>query len=328
MPLRGRPLGGVRTYRPRSRGGVTFLLRLAIVVVAVLASVMWLRPGAPEPVIAVWHGVTDEVTYLQLEEYVRGVVAAEMPSHFHVEALKAQAVAARTYAMRRIEENLRLAERPEAHVSSDYRVHQAWSSRDEFLARWSPQEGAARWSLIAEAVDATRGMVLTYGGELVEALYHSTSGGHTEDADRYFRTNLPYLVGVPDPYGAHSPTHETTVAIPVAIVFERLGVHDAVVGATGRAPIEVLSRTPAGRAADVFVGDRTFSGRQVREVLGLRSSWFDVTIDDDVAVFHVRGNGHGVGMSQYGADGMARAGYSFEEILAHYYRGAVLKRRY
>lgn len=304
------------------------MLRLTLAVMGLLAALLLLRARTPEPVIAVWHGATDEVALLQLEEYVRGVVAAEMPSHFHVEALKAQAVAARTYALRRIEDDLRLAERPQAHVSSDYRVHQAWISRDEFLARWSPQEGASRWRLIAEAVEATRGMVLTYGGGLVEALYHSTSGGHTEDASRYFQTRLPYLVGVPDPYGDHSPTHETVVAIPVATVLERLGVHDAVVGGPGRAPVEVLTRTESGRAADVSVGGRIVSGRQVREALGLRSSWFDVTINDDMAVFHVRGNGHGVGMSQYGADGMARAGYSFEEILAHYYRGAALERRY
>lgn len=315
---------------------------------------MFLRSRSPEPVIAVWHGAVDEVSHMQLEEYVRGVVAAEMPTHFHPEALKAQAVAARTYALRRIEGDLRLSERPEAHVSSDYRVHQAWISRDDFLTQWGPQEGVARWCRVAAAVDATRGVVLTSGGQLVEALYHSTSGGHTEDAARYFQTSLPYLVGVPDPYGDHSPMHETTATIPVATIFEKLGLSDVVLtdGSTSAArgaerasssfnanaptaqtvsnpaPVRVLTRTESGRAAEVLVGEHIVTGRRLREALGLRSSWFDVTMDGDVVVFHVRGSGHGVGMSQYGADGMGRAGFEYDQILAHYYRGATLERRY
>lgn len=330
-------------------------LRLTLAVMAVVAILSllpqgrlpvrlpfrWAPGGADEPTIAVWHASAGRVDYLPLEQYVQGVVAAEMPSHFHVEALKAQAVAARTYALRRIEEDARLPQRPEAHVSSDYQVHQAWTSRDEFVNRWGPVEGLLRWRRVSEAVAATRGLVLMYDGRLIDALYHASSGGHTEDAARYFQSSVPYLVGVPDVYSEEAPGNESVASFHLSTVFERLGLGDwmatapAAVGDVSAGslggqdlPVAVVSRTEAGRAAEVVVGGRLFTGRQVREALGLRSNWFDVTVDGDVVVFHVRGYGHGVGMSQYGADGMARAGYTFDEILAHYYRGAALEQRY
>lgn len=320
-----------RRFRRRAQ-----FYRLTVVAFALLSLLLFLRARSPEPVIAVWHGAAGEVAHMQLEEYVRGVVAAEMPSHFHPEALKAQAVAARTYALRRIEGDMRLAERPDAHVSSDYRVHQAWISRDDFLVQWSPQDGAARWSHVAEAVEATRGMVLVFEGALAETLYHSTSGGHTEDAVLYFQTSLPYLVGVPDPYGDHSPVHESVVTMPLEAALTRLAQSGEVDGVSAGTPhevsdevsVEVLTRTASGRAAEVLVGGHIVSGRQVREALGLRSSLFDVAIDGDQVTFHVRGSGHGVGLSQYGADGMGRAGYTYDQVLAHYYRGANIERRY
>lgn len=284
------------------------------------------RPGG-EPLVAVWHAAEGRVVQLPLEDYVMGVVAAEVPSDFHLEALKAQAVAARTYALRRMEEAATRGDG--AHVSSEPHVHQAWVPQEEFLARWGALEGRRRWGRIREAVLATRGLVLTYEGQLIDALYHASSGGHTEDAGRYFAAHVPYLVGVPDPYSEGAPGNETWAAFLLADVLERLGVGEqAAAGQGAHGAVAVLSRTNAGRAAQVAVGGRIFSGRQVREALGLRSSWFDVTLAGDVVVFHVRGYGHGVGMSQYGADGMARAGYTFEQILAHYYRGAVLERRY
>lgn len=304
--------------------------------------------GGEEPVVAVWHAAEQRVVWLPIEEYVQGVVAAEMPSHFHLEALKAQAVAARTYVLRRMAENGRLE--GGAHVSSAAQVHQAWMSREEFLARWGTAEGAERWRRIGEAVAATRGLVLTYQGQLAEALYHASSGGHTEDAASYFQAHVPYLVGVPDPYSRQAPGDQTWAAFPLAVVLERLGVDvqategsggrglesmagvaaaaGAADGGPGNAVVAVLSRTATGRAAEVAVAGRVYSGRQVREALGLRSTWFDVSVAGDVVVFQVRGYGHGVGMSQYGADGMARAGYTFEQILAHYYRGTTLERWY
>lgn len=296
-------------------------------IVVLGASFLWVvgRPPRPPfgspPVIAVWNARAASVHEFSLEEYVQGVVAAELPSGFHTEALKAQAVAARTYALRRIEGDARLSELGGAHVSSDFQVHQAWIEEAAYVAA-RPGTGAEQWRRIGEAVEATRGLVLTYEGELIDALYHSTSGGHTEDAARYFVGGQPYLRAVPDPYGDHSPAHRTRTVFALDVVAERLQV--PLVGDV----IWVLSYTEAGRAERVAVGERVFTGRHIREALGLRSSWFDVTVVGDEVVFDVRGNGHGVGMAQYGADGMARAGHSFEKILAHYYPGTTLERRY
>src|SRR5690606_9204403 len=330
---------------------------LALLAAGLLALWVVLRLRSPEPVVTLWDAQAGQVVELGLEDYVRGVVAAEVPADFHLEALKAQAVAARTYAFRRVTRDQRLADQPAAHLSSDFSRHQAWVSQEAFLARWGPWEGMRRWALVTLAVEATRGLVLTYQGEPIEALYHSTSGGHTEDAHRYFAGGQPYLVGVPDPWGDHSPVHQTVVRLPAATVLARLGVEPGGAGgpvspgsrALGERPaqgagaepaapsgaagdaapvVRVVSRTPAGRAAVVEVAGQTFSGRAVREALGLRSSWFEVTAEGDDIVFHVRGSGHGVGMSQYGADGMARAGYGYAEILAYYYPGSALERRY
>lgn len=302
------------------------LIGFALLFVVLAAALFVMPRRGAEPTIAVWHAAANAVMEMRLEEYVRGVVAAEMPADFHREALKAQAVAARTYALRRIERGERLAEQSAAHVSSDFNVHQAWLSEDEYLGRWGNAQGAAHWERIGEAVDATRGLVLTYEGHLIEALYHSTSGGHTEDAAQYFQTAYPYLIGVPDPYGHHSPTAETRARFPLAAVLRRFGIEE--VAAAEGPVIAVDARTGSGRAQRVVIADHVVSGRAVREALGLRSSWFDVDVEDGDAVFYVRGNGHGVGMSQYGADGMAAAGHRYTDILAYYYRGTVLERRY
>ncbi|HEY8417768.1 MAG TPA: stage II sporulation protein D [Limnochordales bacterium] len=337
--------------RRRPAGAARELVRLSLLAAALMVLWMVLRLRAPEPMIAVWDPHAGRVVELGLEDYVRGVVAAEMPADFHLEALKAQAVAARTYALRRVERDERLPDQPAAHVSTDFARHQAWTSAAAFLARWGTWDGLRRWARVTLAVEATRGMVLTHNGELIEALYHSTSGGHTEDAHRYFSGGQPYLVGVPDPWGDHSPFHQSAARFPLDTVLARLGLGEGGAaapgpvgvggtGSTGASPsldrptgtvpivVEVLSRTPAGRAETVAVAGRVFTGRQVREALGLRSSWFDVEVNGGDAVFHVRGSGHGVGMAQYGADGMARAGFGYAEILAYYYQGATVEKRY
>lgn len=286
------------------------------------------RPSRGVPVIAVWNSQTSTLHELPLEEYVRGVVAAEVPAGFHPEALKAQAVAARTYALRRIERDERVPGRSQAHVTTDHRTHQAWTGESDFIARRPAGVGEQQWATISAAVDATRGMVLTYEGQLIDALYHSTSGGHTEDAAHYFSSPVPYLQGVPDPYGDHSPVHRSRTSLSVTTVLNRLGIGQAAGRGSTSSLIRITRRTPSGRVAEVTVAGRTFSGRQLREALGLSSNWFDIEFQGEMVVFHVRGSGHGVGMSQYGADGMARRGFSYERILAHYYRGTRLVKRY
>jgi len=175
--------------------------------------------------------------------------------------------------------------------------------------------------------------VLTYEGELIDALYHAVSGRMTESAGDYFATDLPYLVPVDDTWGAAAPRlleerRFSPEAFALALGLGSEGPALAVEAAAraGLPPVQVTGRTAGGRVKAVTIGDTTLSGRQVRERLGLRSTDFRIFWEDGQVVVETFGDGHGVGMSQYGAQGMARAGKTYEEILTHYYTGVELSR--
>lgn len=273
------------------------------------------------PMVALWDVKKSRLISLTLEEYVQGVVAAEMPASFHLEALKAQAVAARTYAYRRILSGEGIPEHPEAHLSSDYRSGQAWVSWDEFLQSHGAAAGRVLQRKIRKAVKQTEGLIAVYGGEPILAVYHSTSGGRTENSEHYWNEALPYLRSVEDPFSINSPVHYSTATISLGKLAEVLGV-DRVNN------FKVIERYHSGRAKTVEAGDRWFSGREIRERLNLRSTWFTAEIMGEEMVFSVWGYGHGVGMSQYGAQGMAEQGYSYDQILQYYYQGIELQRAY
>jgi stage II sporulation protein D len=273
------------------------------------------------PMVGLWDAKRGKLITLTLEEYVQGVVAAEMPASFHVEALKAQAVAARTYAYRRILRDDRIPQHPEAHLSSDYQSGQAWISWDEFLKTHGTAAGRTLQRKIARAVKQTEGVVAFHNDEPILAVYHSTSGGRTENSEHYWSEALPYLRSVEDPFSANSPLHYSTATISLAKLAEVLDVERV-------GNFKVIERYPSGRAKTVEVGDKWFSGREIRERLSLRSTWFTAEIIGDEMVFSVWGYGHGVGMSQYGAQGMAQQGYSYDEILQYYYQEIELKAAY
>lgn len=272
------------------------------------------------PMVNLWDSKQNRLLSLTLEEYVQGVVAAEMPASFHPEALKAQAVAARTYAYRRILRGERVPEHPEAHLSSDYQSGQAWISWDAFLAVQG-SSGRTLQRKIRSATKQTEGVVAFYEDQPILAVYHSTSGGRTENSEHYWSEKLPYLRSVEDPFSVNSPVHYSTATISLSKLAEILEV-DRV------SNFKVLERYPSGRVKTVEVGEKWFSGREIRERLSLRSTWFTAEIMGDEMVFSVWGYGHGVGMSQYGAQGMALAGYSYDEILQYYYQGIELKKAY
>lgn len=255
---------------------------------------------------------------LDVEEYVFGVVAAEMPAGFHLEALKAQAVAARTYAARAIRLGRGLPDHPEALVTSEPERDQAWIAPEALRRRWGWAVRRARWARVQEAVAATRGEIVTYEGAPILAAYHSDSGGRTEASENYWSEYVPYLRSVLDPFSSGSPYHQSEIRFTLPAVLRALG-------ASQGARLEVLSHYSSGRVAAVRIGEKSLSGRQVREALGLRSNWFEVRVDGGGVLFSVRGNGHGVGLSQYGADGMARRGYTYPQILRYYYQGTSLQ---
>lgn len=302
------------------------LLLLAVAVVGVPAllvrscTVSFFSPREI-PMVGLWDTKRNKLISLTLEEYVQGVVAAEMPPSFHLEALKAQAVAARTYAYRRILRDDRIPEHHEAHLSSDYRSGQAWISWDEFLETHGAAVGRALQRKIRTAVKQTTGIIACYDGEPILAVYHSTSGGRTENSEHYWNESLPYLRSVEDPFSANSPVHYSTATISLEKLAEVLGVERV-------NNFKVIERYPSGRVKTVEAGDKWFSGREIRERLSLRSTWFTAEILGQEMVFSVWGYGHGVGMSQYGAQGMALKGYSYSEILQYYYQDIELQEVY
>ncbi len=368
--------------RPRWGGGgglsgailyvVFFVLVLVGLPTLVVLGRWWSMPKKPaEFTIRLLREDLGKVVEMDLEEYLVGVVAAEMPADFHIEALKAQAVAARTYTLYRLGERGSAVER-DADLSSDFRSGQAWMSAESQRERWGWYAyWQKRWRIIS-AIEGTRGEVITYRGEPIFAAYHSTSGGATQDAGAYFN-EVPYLRGVPSPGEEISPYYETMksvswqeiavqleLEIPVelnsyledgdwrsteeSVVYgpganeEELSPGPAANGVIDRGPLtstfdlnDVLRITelyPTGRVKTVEVLGHGFTGRQIREKLGLRSNWFTVTPAGDGVVFQVKGNGHGVGMSQYGAQTMAVAGSSYQDILLHYYSDVALAKWY
>ncbi|NLJ79962.1 MAG: stage II sporulation protein D [Firmicutes bacterium] len=273
------------------------------------------------PLVVLWDGESQTLLRMTLEDYVQGVVAAEMPASFEPEALKAQAVAARTYAYRRMERDERIPEHPEAHLSSDYQSGQAWISWEEFMKRYGLLTAVKLQKKIKKAVRSTQGVVAYYQDEPILAVYHSTSGGRTENSEHYWTQQLPYLRAVEDPYSAESPHHFSSASLSLTKLAEVLEVARA-------GNFKIIDRYPSGRVKTVEVGEKWFSGREIRQRLGLRSTWFTAETVGTETVFSVWGYGHGVGMSQYGAQGMALLGYGYPEILQYYYQDIKLKAAY
>ncbi|MBX6378824.1 MAG: stage II sporulation protein D [Clostridia bacterium] len=284
-------------------------------------------PTAPEPLVTVHDGGTKRRYTLPLEEYVKGVVAAEMPASFHMEALKAQAVVARTYALRRLRANggQGCTLDPAADVCAGPEQGQAWLPAAEARRRWGLWNFLRSWRRISAAVEATRGLVVLYGGELIDAVYHSASGGVTEDAAYVWGREVPYLRSVASPFeppNAYSlrrtlVTWDDLAAaldLPVETLYRR--------EASGLPVVQVLERSPSGRALRVRVVDRTLAGAELRRRLNLASTLLTSRDLPAGVEFTTRGYGHGVGLSQYGSEGMARRGADFRAIIRHYYTGA------
>lgn len=272
----------------------------------------------------------DQTVTMDLEEYVKGVVAAEMPAEFALEALKAQAVAARTYAVKQMAAfgGPGLSGHPGADVSTAPQYGQAWLSETQLRQRWGPFNYYRYWQKISQAVEATRGLVITYQGEPINAVFHSTSGERTADAREVWGTDVPYLKSVPCHWDQQSPRYRDAKEYTLAELEEKLGPETGVLAAarSGNGTwAQVISYTSSGRVDKIRLGTKTFAGTQVRERLGLRSANFTWELVGDKVVFHTIGYGHGVGLCQYGANGMAKEGRTYQEILKYYYTGVAIQ---
>lgn len=280
---------------------------------------------------------------MPLEEYLTGVLAAEMPAEFDDEALKAQALAARTYAVKRMTAfgAVPNPRHPDAEVCNNPAHCQAWISPAQMKSRWGKLKYPFYAYKIHRAVTATAGQVLTYNGKLIDPVYHgSCDGAGTENAVEVWGRDVPYLLGVDCKWEEDNPKNRAEQKMALNEVLRRVAAaaraekdptgdsDNAAVGreATSRDALAAISHTPAGRLREVKAGGRIVSGKDFRTALGLNSALISWRIDGDAVYFQTRGKGHAVGLCQYGANGMARAGKNYREIVAHYYTGTVIKK--
>ena len=265
----------------------------------------------PESGKAVTILIDGELQEMDLNEYLWGVVAAEMPASFELEALKAQAVAARTYSLNKAGQ---AANHPEADLCTDHTCCQAWISREKAQANWG-DNAQTYTDKITRAVAETNGEVALYEGALISALYHSSSTDTTQDAVAVWGGNVPYLKSVPSPEGEEVPDYHSTVTYPSQECKDRI---------LSAKPEAVLEGDPAnwftnavysdgGSVLTIDLGGVTVSGHEARTIFDLRSASFTVETTPDSVTFSVTGYGHGVGMSQYGANAMAAEGKTYQE---------------
>jgi stage II sporulation protein D len=265
--------------------------------------------------VAVFRSKTQKIEEFDFEDYIIGVVASEMPAEFSIEALKAQALTARTYIIKHMlnpsEINI-----PKGAQVTDTVQHQVFRSDADLREFWGKDYDWAK-AKVTEAVRATRGQIITYEGSPITASFFSTSNGYTENSEDYWPNKFSYLRSVESPWDSESPRYKTEKTITSQEFFNALGVKLPGDGTVG----EITSRTQGGRVAKVEVNGKTFTGRDIREKLDLDSSDFQWKRSGNNVVIQTKGWGHGVGMSQWGAEGMAKEGKSYQEIIKYYYNG-------
>lgn len=251
-----------------------------------------------------------------LEKYVIGVLSGEMPTTFPMEALKAQAVAARTYVLRKIE----YAKEQEYDVV-DTVANQVYYNNDELKERWK-DDYEEKMNRIQKAVLDTQGEYLAYQGEIAQAFFFSTSTGYTENCEEVFQESLPYLRSVKSDWEEDiSPVFEDSKTFTLEEFYQKLNLD-----ANSNFSIQITDRTSTGRVRTLNINGKDFKASDVTTALGLRSSFFEIQKNEEQIIIHTKGFGHGVGMSQYGAYGMAENGSNYQEILKYYYQGIEIQK--
>lgn len=261
--------------------------------------------------ITVMSSSTGGMQKIEMREYLIGCVAAEMPANYHPEALKAQVIASYSYAKR-------MTEKSEEYITDSPLTHQGYVNRQGRIQNWG-EDFEENEKKISEAVDAVFGKRLIYGDETALAVYHSISSGETRSAESMWGKEIPYLQNVASAGDRLSPDFIQTQIFSQSDFADKLGL---TAGGDASEWVEKIEKDN-GYVAETVICGKTFSGNEIRELLNLNSSSFEIEFDGDFTVIS-EGHGHGVGMSQYGADYMARQGSDCEEILMHYYPGTKL----
>lgn len=275
--------------------------------------------------INVYNHKTGKVMRLELEEYITGLVYAEIPSSFDFETIKAQAIAARSYVVHNYMSKQRMTGHAGAEFCTSAAHCCAYYTKEDMATRYGNEFAEKSHNIIKSAVEATKGVVMTYEGKPANTVFHASSSGFTETCKEVWGNSLPYLVSVSTPdeskfYGFYGRNVYTAIELKSRL---SLGV-DALKGDPS-SWVKDYKKNSSGRCVTVSIGDKTFTGEQVRKRLGLKSTMFKITITDKGLSFDTEGYGHGVGMSQYGADIMANQGKTTAQILAHYYSGVKLE---
>ena len=259
---------------------------------------------------------SNEIEYLPLEEYIVGVLAGEMPIYFEKEAFKAQAVAARSYALKRIEYNKNLE-----YDVVDSVLNQVYLDNDYLKEAWKDNY-TSNINKLRQAVNETSLEYLDYNGEVIDALFFSTSNGYTESSSLVFNIDLPYLQSVSSNWDSStSSVFKSTTKISLNEFYNDLGIDYS-----DTLDVKILKRSNTNRVLNLSINGKKFTGRNLYDKLGLKSTDFMIEQNGDNVIISTIGYGHGVGMSQYGAEGMALEGYLYTDILNHYYVGTSIKK--
>ena len=286
-------------------------------------------------IIKVYQHKQNQIVKMKLTNYLKGVVAAEMPANYRLEALKAQSVAARTYTLKKLPQfgGSGCSTKPEADISTNYKYNQAWLSEKEMKNKWGFLPYFYLRLRITKAVEATKGQVLVYNNQLIDAVYHSNSGGQTEASENVWGRKVSYLRSVNSPYDKEDDdTYQHTYEYKLEEFDSKLGVNleekinsnsqskqKLLIGKGNNKLIKVVKYNESGSVNKINIGQKQFEGTEIRDKLSLPSTKFEFSIQADKIVCEVKGNGHGVGMSQAGANGFARHDYNYQQILKHYY---------
>ena len=275
--------------------------------------------------IKVYITKEDRIEEVSIEDYVKSVVSGEMPASFSDEALKAQSVAARTYIMSKRSRPCDIAKGADV---CDTTHCQVYISKDIRLEKWE-ENATENWDKISKAVDATKGKVLTYDNQLVlYPQFFSTSSGMTENAVDVFSNDVPYLVSTESSGEEIAPKYEAETSFNINDFVNKVNEQYPSTELTAESlqgNIEIVSRSDAGGVKEIRLGKAKIRGLDFRLAFGLNSTNFEYTISGEQIIFKCKGYGHGVGMSQWGANVMAKNGSNYEEILKHYYKGIELK---
>ena len=274
--------------------------------------------------IKLLHLKTGEIEEVILEEYLCNVVSAEMPVDFEIEALKAQAIVARTYTIYKINNK----KHDNADICDSSSCCQAWISKDDRLSRWEENKREENWKKIERAVNETNGKIITYEGKPINAFFHSNSGGTTEvPINVWGGSGYPYLqmVETSGEEGYTQYASEVTLNFDEILNKIKEKYSDIQIDFTKDDDIKILERTESDRVKTIKFGNHNLSGVEARTIFGLRSTNFEIEKQEDKITFKVKGYGHGVGMSQTGADSLAKQGKNAEDIIHHFYSNVELK---